>query len=251
MKTDAHVVKITVSADGKLLLQTSCPTTIVASGTINCTSIEGNITAYTTIGSVARINTDAVQIYPLDGETMKKSHPALALNKLLEEFGTAASTSIIAIVDPTTNATPEVNLLERSVKMSCDINGRLICQTKGDAIVISQGDLNAYTLTGAILAYTSSDLTHRPIDYEYQRGYRPEGSQEKVQCKIGDVLPDAWIVGAYVKKEKFIFSVGPDLYNPKDKYTQNSRRIPEITDTKTVFAARDEAIKGGGKKALI
>jgi len=109
-----------------------------------------------------------------------------------------------------------------------DADGKPTLKTSGDATIITNGNITAYSTDGNVTAYINGTVQLKASAPEQTNGLA--AAVTKQACNIGDVLPDGWVVGPVSPDTGFVMSIEPAagaLYGYKTWY-QGQARAAEL-----------------------
>lgn len=93
------------------------------------------------------------------------------------------------------------------ITLTIDADGKPTLKTPGDATVITNGNITAYSTDGNIIAYTSGTVQLKAPAPEQTNGIT--ATVTKNTYNIGDVLPDGWVVGPRSPKTGIVMAIEP------------------------------------------
>lgn len=93
------------------------------------------------------------------------------------------------------------------VTLIIDADGRPTLKASGDATIITNGNITAYSTDGNVTAYTNGTVQLIAPAPEQTNGLA--ATVTKQAYNIGDVLPDGWIVGPVSPDTGIVMSIEP------------------------------------------
>lgn len=114
------------------------------------------------------------------------------------------------------------------ITLMIDADGRPTLKASGDATIITNGNITAYSTDGNVTAYTNGTVQLKAPAPEQTNG--TNATVTKQAYNIGDVLPDGWIVGPVSPDTDIVMSIEP-VSGALDDYKtwhQGEKRAAEL-----------------------
>lgn len=93
------------------------------------------------------------------------------------------------------------------ITLTIDADGKPTLKASGDATIITNGNITAYSTDGNVTAYTNGTVQLKAPAPEQTNGIT--ATVTKKAYNIGDTLPDGWVVGPRSPKTGIVMAIEP------------------------------------------